>query len=84
LSGPPRLCIFSSARFVRVLSEEADWAFPYQPLVIRTTQEALSQSYSITYVAFVSSSVTSGDKDQVVTRDFVLAVDGGPIESKVT
>ncbi|EIE3707141.1 YfiR family protein, partial [Salmonella enterica subsp. enterica serovar Schwarzengrund] len=35
-------CIFSSARFVRVLSEEADWAFPYQPLVIRTTQEALS------------------------------------------
>ncbi|EAZ3143287.1 YfiR family protein [Salmonella enterica subsp. enterica serovar Napoli] len=42
LSGPPRLCIFSSARFVRVLSEEADWAFPYQPLVIRTTQEALS------------------------------------------
>ncbi|EAX5221099.1 hypothetical protein FD489_12950 [Salmonella enterica] len=43
-----------------------------------------TQSYSITYVAFVSSSVTSGDKDQVVTRDFVLAVDGGPIESKVT
>lgn len=40
--GRPRLCIFSSARFVRVLSEEADWAFPYQPLVIRTTQEALS------------------------------------------
>ncbi|HAU3361096.1 TPA: YfiR family protein [Salmonella enterica subsp. salamae] len=42
LSGPPRPGIFSSARFARVLSEEAGWAFPYQPLVIRTTQEALS------------------------------------------
>ncbi|MBA3110410.1 YfiR family protein [Salmonella enterica] len=42
LSGPPRLCIFSSARFARVLSEETGWAFPYQPFVIRTTQEALN------------------------------------------
>ncbi len=30
----------SSARFVQNLAKEADWA--YQPLVIRTTQEALS------------------------------------------
>lgn len=42
LSGPPRLCIFSSSRFVRVLSEEGSWVFPYQPVVIRTTEEALS------------------------------------------
>lgn len=42
LSGPPGLCIFSSARFARVLSEEAGWAFPYQPLIIHTTQETLS------------------------------------------
>lgn len=42
LSGPPRLCIFSSARFARVLSEEAGWAFPYQPLIIHTIQGTLS------------------------------------------
>lgn len=42
LSGPPRLCLFSSSRFTRVLSEDVDWVFPYQPVVIRTTQEALS------------------------------------------
>ena len=43
-----------------------------------------TNSYSVTVVAFVSSSVTSGEKDAVVARDFVLAVDGGPIATKVT
>lgn len=43
-----------------------------------------TSSYSVTYVAFVSSSVTAGDKDAVVTRDFVLAVDGGPLVTKIT
>ncbi len=36
-------CIFSSARFVRVLSEEA--RFPLSTAVIRTTQEALRPLY---------------------------------------
>lgn len=43
-----------------------------------------TSSYSVTYVAFVSSSVTAGDKDAVVTREVVLAVDGGPIATKIT
>lgn len=42
LSGPPGLCIFSSSHVARVFSEEAGGDFPYQPLIIRTTQEALS------------------------------------------
>ncbi|CAH6081978.1 TPA: hypothetical protein OT044_000452 [Citrobacter koseri] len=42
-----------------------------------------TNAYSITYVAFVSSSVTSGDKDEVVKRDFVLSVDGGPIATEI-
>lgn len=42
-----------------------------------------ASGYSVTYVGFVSSSVTSGDKDEVVNRDFVIAVDGGPIETKI-
>lgn len=39
--------------------------------------------YQVVVVGFVSSSVTSGDKDDVVNRDFVIAVDGGPLEAKV-
>ncbi|ECG8591889.1 YfiR family protein [Salmonella enterica subsp. salamae] len=42
LSGLPRLCIFSSSRFARVLSEDTGWVFPYQPVVIRTRREALN------------------------------------------
>lgn len=39
--------------------------------------------YSVTYVGFISSSVTSGDKDAPVDRNFVISVDGGPIETKI-
>ncbi|MDA8518965.1 phage tail tube protein [Citrobacter sp. Igbk 16] len=39
--------------------------------------------YSVLYVGFISSSVTSGDKDAPVDRNFVIAVDGGPIETKI-
>ncbi|MDV0678314.1 phage tail tube protein [Citrobacter freundii] len=47
-------------------------------------ENALRNSgYSVTYVAFISSSVTAGDKDQVVTRDFTIDVDGGPIATEV-
>lgn len=43
-----------------------------------------TNSYSVTYIGFLSSSGTAGEKDAVVTRDFVLEVDGGPIDSLVT
>nr|EKU1808949.1 hypothetical protein [Citrobacter freundii]EKX8166551.1 hypothetical protein [Citrobacter freundii] len=42
-----------------------------------------TNGYQIVVVGFVSSSVTSGDKDDVVNRDFVIAVDGGPLEAKL-
>ncbi|EJK2770901.1 hypothetical protein NK723_004404 [Escherichia coli] len=38
-----------------------------------------TEGYYAIYNAFISSSTTGGDKDAVVTREFVLAVDGGPI-----
>ncbi|EEQ9869499.1 hypothetical protein F9J35_06155 [Escherichia coli] len=43
-----------------------------------------TDGYYETYVAFVSSTATNGDKDQVVTRDIVLAVTGGSIDSGIT
>lgn len=43
-----------------------------------------TNGYYETYVAFVSSTATNGDKDQVVTRDIVLAVTGGAIDSGIT
>lgn len=43
-----------------------------------------TNGYYETYVAFVSSTATNGDKDQVVTRDIVLAVSGGSIDSGIT
>ncbi|EFD5120641.1 hypothetical protein QNS08_004116 [Escherichia coli] len=43
-----------------------------------------TDGYYETYVAFVSSTSTNGDKDQVVTRDIVLAVTGGSIDSGIT
>ena len=42
LSGPPRLCIFSSSRFVNVLGDSSDTSLPYQPVIIYTDQEALT------------------------------------------
>lgn len=42
LSGPPRLCIFSSSRFASVLEDSSDIPLPYQPVIIHTAQEALT------------------------------------------
>ncbi|HCD1257313.1 TPA: YfiR family protein [Citrobacter amalonaticus] len=42
LSGPPRLCIFSSSRFANVLEDSSDIPLPYQPVIIHTAQEALT------------------------------------------
>ncbi|MGU0044307.1 hypothetical protein ACVXHA_26390 [Escherichia coli] len=66
-------------------------SYPYQALA--TSRRSKRAQYRITYYtdgthtegyyaiynAFISSSTTGGDKDAVVTREFVLAVDGGPI-----
>jgi len=41
LSGPPKLCIFSSSRFSSVLEDTSTGALPYLPVIIRTEQEIL-------------------------------------------
>lgn len=42
LDGPPRLCIFSSSRFVSALADNHDASLPYQPVIINSAQEALN------------------------------------------
>lgn len=35
--------------------------------------------YYVVYNAFVSADTTAGGKDEVVTKEFTLAIDGGPV-----
>ncbi len=42
LSGPPKLCIFSSSRFSTALQENAATSLPYLPVIIHTQQEAMN------------------------------------------
>ncbi|MCW2478121.1 phage tail tube protein [Candidatus Symbiopectobacterium sp. NZEC135] len=39
--------------------------------------------YSVVYNGFISKDGVTGDKDQVVVREFTLAVDGKAVEQKV-
>ncbi|WP_169308621.1 hypothetical protein [Raoultella planticola] len=41
----------------------------------------LPEGFYVIYTAFVSSTTIAGDKDEVVTKAFTLAVDGGAVES---
>lgn len=40
-----------------------------------------SEGFYVTYVCFVSSTTIGGDKDEVVTKTFTLAVDGEAVDS---
>ncbi|KDF29223.1 hypothetical protein AE03_02849 [Klebsiella aerogenes MGH 77] len=44
LSGPPKLCVFSTSRYIRSLAQEAPENLPYQPVIVRNSQEALKAS----------------------------------------
>lgn len=44
LTGPPRLCIFSSSRFSAALQENNATSLPYLPIIINSKQEALISS----------------------------------------
>ncbi|MDQ0629402.1 alpha-glucuronidase [Pantoea agglomerans] len=39
--------------------------------------------YYVVYNAFVSADTVAGGKDEVVTKEFTLAIDGGPVASAV-
>lgn len=41
LTGAPKLCIFASSRFTHSLAHEAPDALPYQPVIVRNSEEAL-------------------------------------------
>ena len=41
LSGPPKLCIFSSSRFSTTLQDNGATSLPYLPVIIHSKQEAL-------------------------------------------
>ena len=41
LTGAPKLCIFASSRFTHSLAHEDPDALPYQPVIVRNSEEAL-------------------------------------------
>ncbi|TGB91866.1 YfiR family protein [Escherichia sp. E2748] len=41
VSGPPRLCIFSSSRFSTALQEKGATPLPYLPVIVNSKQEAM-------------------------------------------
>ena len=45
------------------------------------TDASHDEGFYVVYTAFVSSTTIAGDKDEVVTKAFTLAVDGGALES---
>lgn len=45
------------------------------------TDASHAEGFYVIYTAFVSSTTIAGDKDEVVTKAFTLAVDGGALES---
>lgn len=49
LSGPPKLCIFSSSRFSTALQKNAATSLPYLPVIIHTQQKAIISSCNSFY-----------------------------------
>ena len=49
LSGPPKLCIFSTSRYIHSLAEEAPELLPYKPVIVRNTEEALQTTCDCFY-----------------------------------
>jgi hypothetical protein len=56
LSEAPRLCIFSSSRFTQALSDGASVPLPYQPVIVKNDQEALSARCNALYFGSESPS----------------------------
>ena len=52
LSGPPKLCIFSSSRFSTALQDNGATSLPYLPVIIHSKQEALQNAECIIGSAF--------------------------------
>ncbi|PWW04981.1 phage tail tube protein [Mangrovibacter plantisponsor] len=47
------------------------------------TDATKTEGFSVTYNCFVSKSTIAGDKDQVITKDFTLGIDGGAVATAV-
>ncbi|MFW0767180.1 YfiR family protein [Trabulsiella odontotermitis] len=56
LSGTPRLCVFSSSRFTQTLSDATSAPLPYQPVVVKNDQEALTARCNALYFGSESPS----------------------------
>ncbi|WP_419058922.1 hypothetical protein [Kluyvera georgiana] len=46
--------------------------------------ETKTNSYSVTYVGFVSNTQSNGSKDEVVTRNITISIDGAPLKTTIT
>lgn len=51
LTGAPKLCIFASSRFTHSLAHEAPDALPYQPVIVRNSEEALKTTCDVFILA---------------------------------
>jgi hypothetical protein len=49
LTGPPRLCIFSTSRFTQILSDGTAESLPYLPVVVKNEREALAARCNALY-----------------------------------
>jgi hypothetical protein len=68
LTGAPKLCIFASSRFTHSLAHEDPDALPYQPVIVRNSEEALKTTCDGFY--FGSESPTQQSE---LTRRYGLA-----------
>lgn len=78
LSGPPRLCIFSTSHYIRSLAEETPESLPYQPIVVRNIEEALQTTCDGFYFGSESPTEQSEFTTKYRSRPLLLIAEQNP------
>lgn len=78
LSGPPKLCIFSSSRFSSVLEDTSTGALPYLPVIIRSEQEILVSQCDGFYFGKESPTYQVELKNKYPTKALLLIAEQNP------
>lgn len=79
LSGPPKLCIFSTSRYIHSLAEEAPELLPYKPVIVRNTEEALQTTCDGFYFGSESPTQQSEFTAKYGNRPYCLLRNKTPI-----
>ncbi|ATF48509.1 YfiR family protein [Citrobacter sp. C348] len=72
LSGPPKLCIFSSSRFTSVLQDTHAGALPYLPVIVHTQQDSVVAQCDGFYFGTESPTFQVELKSQFPTKALLL------------